>query len=155
VGCSIGSPAPSDNAIRATFDTNKSVFEELNLMIQEDKRIVRVGDEVVGEVWFEPTETSLNRALESVGLSRERYDRYIKLLDKIGAYRISVFFRKQGSQIGMHRSGNLTQGSTVDVVYLTSSPQHLVDDTVRATQSNNTIGYAEISKSWYICRAHD
>ncbi|MFC1782836.1 hypothetical protein ACFL02_04530 [Planctomycetota bacterium] len=150
----------TDEFVRQLFISNKEVFEELHLMIQEDSKVKRVGDDVVGDDWFKTSGSTLNEALESAGLSRERYDIYMKLLRCIGAYRVSCRASYAGATndtiIGIHRWGIVPEGFTLDVIYtLESIYDPFVEDTIEATRRDNTQAYLPLGGCWYIRRVHD
>ena len=153
-GCT--SEPPTDAALRKTFAANQATFERLHQMMQSDESVVRIGDDVVGDIWFDSSDSSLADALLPAGLSRERYDAYMELLRRVGAYRVSVdLYDKSSSKIGMHRAGNVAESHSVDIVFVAQPPDTIVADTVTATVHDNTSAYLELTDSWYIYREHD
>ena len=147
---------PTDAALRETFAANQATFERLHQMMQTDKSVVRIGNDVVGNIWFDSSDSSLADALLSAGLPRERYDDYMELLRQVGAYRVSVnLYDKSSSKIGMYRAGNVAESHSVDIVFAAQPPNTIVADTVSATVHDNTSAYLELTDSWYIYREHD
>ena len=124
--------------------------------MQEDRAVKRIGDDVVGDVWFNTSGRTLGDALEAADLTRQRYDEYMTLLRKIGAYRVSVdLYDESMSSIGIFRSGNVAESHSVNVVFQLNQPNPIVTDTVAATVSDNTSAYLQLDDSWYIYREHD
>ena len=151
-------PGPMDATLRAIFVANRNSFEQLHEMMQADRNVMRVGDDIVGDIWldFPGVDSSLSEALESEGMSQERYNAYMALLRQIGAYRVSVdFYDDNRSIIGMHRSGNVAESQSVDIVHAEKPPEPIVEETIAATRADNTSGCAKLADSWYICRVHD
>ena len=145
---------PADEKLARLFVAKRTVFDELQRMISADKKIGRVGDDVVGDIWFKLDGSSGNSAADSVGLGRDRYGDYLKLLRSIGAYRVST---SNGIDVNVHmyRHGTLVEGRTVDVVFENTPPDPIVDDTIAATVSDNTFAFRLLDDSWYIRREHD
>jgi len=154
IGCS--SDPPTDSALHKSFNENQAAFEQLHEMIQTDRTVRRIGDDVVGDIWFDTNESTLADALSAAGLKRARYDDYMNLLREIDAYRVSVgLYDESRSEIGMYRAGNVAESHSVDIVFLTKQPDTIVDDTVTATIADNTSAYLKLDESWYIYREHD
>ena len=153
LGCS--TEPPTDASIRTTFLANRDAFDQLHQMIQSEQSVRCIDDDMVGNVYYITTDSMLDDALSVAGLNRRRYDKYMKLLRQVGAYKVSIGSYNSKSIIGMYSEGNVAESLRVDVVFLAKQPDKLVDDTVAATIADNSSAYLELDDSWYIFREHD
>lgn len=144
-------PGPSDETIRFKFRRCRQAFETLSSMIQTEITFTRIGTDVIGDHWL--SETPLVVALETVKLSRKRYDNYIELLSEIGAYHLA--FQDGVARFSLYRSGTTPEGYVIDIVRTESPPHPIVSDTVVATRRDNDLAYSNIVEQWYIFREHN
>ena len=152
---------PTNQELTARFQEHKSEFILLRDMILEEEELLSVGSDNVGDFWFDRGEWTTHKPpyknyskqemLEAVGLSEERYNEYLNLLDKVGAYRVS----KQDTQssnkevyFGIYRSGIVPSGRTKGVVY--SPIGRKEDSSTCESELSSGVCFLRIEDEWYI-----
>ncbi len=166
-----GCRRPSDQRIREQFSKHAAEFSELKEMILCDKGVPWVSPHRVGNYWLESGKWTLENVssherqmlgnatlderqmLEHVGLTAERYHRYLDLLKKAGAQEVCLWDSDSGEVRFMVYAGGLAVAGTMkSIVYCEKPPTPLVEDTDEAMKTNFSLGhvYAHIYGNWYI-----
>lgn len=161
-GCGRSSPTP-DSEIRASFFAHSADFLALKDMIGEEKDLLLIGDDSVGDyclmkgVWRRPPsaeEFDEAAMLARAGLSRERYAKYLELLKRIGAYRVTkeIGQRPKGEvAIHLFRAGTVRGKVMKDVVFMPLPRQPIVEDTDDyASKHGGGCCYSLLDGNWYI-----
>jgi hypothetical protein len=150
----------SDDDVRRRFFRDEKEFETLRMMMDEERNVHVIGDDNVasywehGWGWFEQGDASQKRygrdeMLHRVGLDAGRYDQYLRLLKRVGGYRVSR--EPDGLVVHLRREGTLVNGFALDVVYTEVAPTPVVPDTFAPEHRRpNTTVYAPIKGGWYI-----
>jgi hypothetical protein len=131
-------------------------------MILCDKGVFCVSPDHVGKYWLHfgkwenqdkpPFDRFDERQmLENVGLTAERYNRYLDLLKKAGAKDVCLWGSEEVC-FNVYAAGLAVAGISKSIVYCDQPPTPLVDDTDEAVKANFSLGraYAHIDGNWYI-----
>lgn len=139
----------NDKDLTDKFVQNESFFVQLRDLIQEGEYLTSVGYDNVGDFWLAGKEWinhqppydryTQQEMLNLVGLSAERYEQYLNLLDLIGGYRVSKEPSEGRIVIHISKSGRASSGTALNIVYYSSTPIFLSYAT-----------YTEIGDGWYI-----
>jgi hypothetical protein len=144
------------------FEEHYSEVVQLKDMITSEEDVLAVGYDNVGGFWLdeeqwtthEPPYTRYTEGemLQHVGLSRERYHRYLELLGSIGGYRVTRSSSNERVSILLRRAGNVVSGETVSITYLSSPPTPLTDDTGENASNSSGIWFSRLQDNWYVER---
>jgi hypothetical protein len=145
--------------IKKGFAENKSSFQELREMIRVDtdpETCQAVGTDNIGDFWEYDGRWSSNQdysrkvslevVLNKVGISIERYNRYLELLDIVGSERVEYCSKSPSwTRIMVHRSGIAVSGclTTMNINGDGSIPDS--DIQVRYSSEITSVG-----EGWYI-----
>lgn len=140
MGCSQDKPHASDSTLMRLFSDQKSIFNELAAMIEEDKSLERVDD-----TWVHP---------DPAPISRERLAKYRRLLKNVGCVRgFSHFSGSKGITIFASCNGLVTGGSAKGYYYSVTPPGPLVADIDSYRQEHTGLSYEvyrHIAGNWYL-----
>jgi hypothetical protein len=151
------SSTPKDESLQDDFKRNLSKFEALRDMIINEPEITSIGNDNVEDFWLNHgkwtthsppyTKYSEEDMLNLVGLSKERYNTYLGLLEAVGGYRVT----KEWGMVIIHiyRSGNVSSGITKNIVFSQESPSPVVDEAVLDKNALD-IYYLRIIDNWYL-----
>jgi hypothetical protein len=149
---------PSDDALRARYAEHGADLQALRDLIRAEG-VASVGDDRVGDcresgaTWSCAGARALDEdaMLRTVGLSRERFDRYRGLLHAVGAVRV---VRRPGGTVDVvvnHDAGSPLDASKA-LIWAPIAPAPLVADTDVARSSRTFVRYARVADGWYIGR---
>jgi hypothetical protein len=155
---------PSDDDLRSMFQLHPAQFRRLKDMMLEEPALSFVGGDMVGEfcLWHgkwtnhKPPYTlhTQSEMMQMVGISAERYQEYLDLLDAVGAYRVSKGLgQNHKGEVALHiyRYGIVSSGVCKNVVYSLHPLSNLVKDTdSHLAGKSKGQAYAEIGDGWYI-----
>jgi hypothetical protein len=160
--CISCSRVPSDADIQKVFNEHYTELNQLKDMIASETDILAIGTDKVGNFWLDqgqwtthkPPYTSYTEKemLSSVGLTQERYCKYLQLLESIGGHRISRNTSNKQISIHLFRMGNVSSGQTVKIVFLSDPPVSLVNDTQESISDDSGVFYSRLKGNWYIER---
>jgi hypothetical protein len=155
VGCSLlvmrGSQMPTDASLVRQFESNKEAFEEMKKMLQVDQRVGGVSSRGVCNTNI-PIETSLG----AVGISEDRYQKYLTLLKQTGA---KSFIREERDN-GIREIrflvagwGALDVGWQISIMWTEVEPKPLItnlDDLPKETSRVGHVAYRPLGDNWYL-----
>ncbi len=145
---------------RGRFTARRPDFTRLRDMIASESSLMSIGVDNVGEFWlFDGKWTASGQRfvaysrpemLEAAGLSAKRYDAYLSLLGRVGAYRVARQSTLGGSLRGMVFLFRDSQGGgpAVDIVFSQRQPEPLLS--WNAARSESRPAYAKLDDGWYV-----
>ena len=180
-GCFLDYDGPSREEIEASLAEHRASFDELEAMLRADERCrgdadtlrayaIEVGVDKVCDFWKhgrlwdaygmaegKPIQGATEEEmLEAVGISPRRYERYLELLDHVGAKRAQLY--QYGSDPAVPTyflggAGMVTSSYYVNVVRVSEPPEDIVEDVFDHIEEEGYGTYAVYSKlggDWYI-----
>ena len=171
---------PTTAEIEASFAEHRAAFDELEAMLREDRSCpaqmngpegfaIEVGVDKVCDFWedgqswdrmgigAEPIrDASREEMLEAVGLTPSRYDRYLTLLDQVGAKRANIYSRSGETPLPTYWLGGagwVASSYYVNAVRLTERPDPVVEDVFAYIESEGYGTYkvySELGDGWYV-----
>ncbi len=144
---------PKDQPMVDHFYLHQTEFNTLVKMSDQDSKVIRIAPSFtrLEDNWAWP------RSEVEIGFSKERWDEYRKLFEKVGSDS-GIYRQKDGSvDITAYSFGLVTGGSEKGYAYLPNTPKNLVnsiDDSKSSTESNVPI-YRHITGNWYLFYSWD
>jgi hypothetical protein len=138
---------PSQKSIERRFVKNRESFDKIKSMLKEDQSLEGVAPYGIMEsnepMWHSPAES---------GFPQQRYEEYLVLLKKIGAY--SVIHDRDQIRFLVASWGMASHGWRVAIVSRETEPNNMIaklSDFRSATSSSDpNTAYCHIDKDWYI-----
>lgn len=146
--------------LRRHFTARRTDFVRLRDMIAAEPSLASIGVDNVGEYWlFDGSWTASDRRfvaysrremLEAAGLPSERYERYLALLGRVGAYRVA-----RQNVLGAPLRGTVFlfpdpqgRGPVTNIVFSQRPPEPLL--AWDAAERNARPTYASLDDGWYV-----
>jgi len=141
-----GARPPTDQSVVDHFRRAKPHLEQLKRMLSDDPSVERVADYGV------TTDKSIvSEPPQKVGMTTERYQEYLNLLDLAGAK--VAGHRDNEFKFGIAGWGFASKGWRLSLIYRDSppDPKEIIDsiDGFRPTGSNWRQGYRHLEGDWY------
>ena len=149
ISCRRDSPHPSDDALKRNFESHEADFDKLLRMCTEDAVVVRIDSEFTWTVksneWPRPD--------SELGFSKERWDDYRSLFQKVGLsggikkYRPEVIYftaSKRGTE------GKENVGSSKGYAYSIDVPSEVVDSLDDHRFHNTGRAFLKLKGNWYL-----
>jgi hypothetical protein len=149
LGCSHPHGNTPDAVLRTNFSANESSFLELRAMVLEDRDFLTISTKYV--ITKTQTVNSPPARLELVGLSRERYQKYVELFHSVG---LDGVFRGEGGVVFRVNNPTLWNGdSSKGYMYSLAEPTPCVsnlDSYVPASRAHPWRVYSRLKQHWYL-----
>jgi len=145
----------SDKALNKRFHDHRTVMEELRIMADEDRKVIRIADDFT---WLEGN-VNWPRPQTELGFSAQRWDTY------------KALFKKASIQDGISRSqdfpdaiffiasssGLVTGGSSKGYAYLPSTPVKVYEslDEFPRDSISNVPSFKHLDGNWYLYSCWD
>jgi hypothetical protein len=145
---SLGSKRPADASLVRLFDSNKAAFEEMKQMLQVDQQIGDVFNGGVRNTNHLVTTTSL----AAVGISEDRYQRYLTLLKQTGAKSAGRDSDIRELRFPVTRWGAFSHGWRIAIIWTDIEPKPLVAnmDNFKKTTHEWEQAYRPLGNGWYL-----
>jgi hypothetical protein len=144
---------PTDAEMRACFAQRSASLQRLVALIQSE-RVEVVGTDKIGNCWNLLGRWGCGGDMGSVlaknGLSRKRYDDYLRAFKSVGAYRATR--QRDGSvEVSVFRAGIIPSGVSKNFLWSPSRmPSPLVPDTDLGRLNRFYTSHAALGSGWYI-----
>ena len=138
---------PTDASLVRQFESNKEAFEEMIKMLQVDQRVGGVSSRGV-------CNTNINEtSLGAVGISEDRYQKYLTLLKQAGAK--SVIREERDNGIREIRFlvagwGALDVGWQISVMWTEVEPKLLIANLDGLQKTTSHVAYRPLGDNWYL-----
>jgi hypothetical protein len=144
----LGSKRPTDASLVRQFESNKVAFEEMKKMLQVDQQIGDVFNGGVRNTNHLVTTTSL----AAVGISEDRYQRYLTLLKQTGAKSAGRDSDIRELRFPVARWGAFSHGWRIAIIWTDIEPKSLVAnmDTFKKTTHEWEQAYRPLGNGWYL-----
>lgn len=145
---------PSDSDLEKTFYRHEPDFNKLVGMVKQDAHVVRIAHDFT---WLE-TNAAWPRPESELGFSKERWDEYRRLFNKLGlkegVYRPEGYAGAEGQVIFMPVSltGLATGGDEKGYAYVMKKVSPLVDslDNITIQVQSLVPVYKKLKGNWYL-----
>jgi hypothetical protein len=144
-GSPLDLPHKTDDELIKNFQEHKAEFENLLLMVLEDKDLFRVDND-----WTSPEEP------EKIGVSKERINKYRKIFKQLNIPRGFYAYRKEGIYSFTSSAQGLgVSGSSKGYVWSKTIPKNVIENDIDKytekpfTQDKYPV-YRHIEGNWYL-----
>ena len=143
-----GSQMPPDASLVRQFESNKEAFEEMKKMLQVDQRVGGVSSRGVCN-----TNILIETSLGAVGISEDRYQKYLTLLKQAGAK--SVIREERDNGIREIRFlvagwGALDVGWQISIMWTEVEPKLLIANLDGLQKTTSHVAYRPLGDNWYL-----
>ena len=139
---------PHDITLVQRFESNRSVFEELRDMLQEDVQSHNISQ--IAQWGLRKPGQGVPRSPEEEGLSKERYEKYLALMKKAG---IGVCIHVDSDyRFIVAGSGFAGSGYRIAVTWNTNKPSPIIAslDDFRKSSGEWEQAYRPLQDDWYL-----
>ena len=144
---------PTDKYLEENFNANRTYFEKLVSMIQDDKKVISIGkSREILDINYQPNKNVI---------SRERLDDYISLLNKINALSIRLHTGNNNDRTNFSsiqifvwdsRSWSIVGGgNSKSYLFTYDKPERIVEspDEIKS-KGGDASHYKKLSENWYL-----
>ena len=136
--------APSEAEMIAKFHQHKAEFEQIRLMLQQDKNVAAIGSDWVRAEWDEKKDRDF-----PLNVSEERLRLYRSRLKKLGVS-TAVSLRDGRSQFSQFGGGFADTTWGIGYFYSEKTPTPLVKSAYKQRPPRDNRCYSRIESHWYI-----
>ena len=139
---------PHDVALVQQFEANRGVFEELRDMLEEDVRSHNISE--VARWGLRTPGQGVPRSPEEEGMSKERYQKYLALMEKAGIG--ACIHTGSDYRFTVAGSGFAGSGFRIAVTWNTNKPSPIIAnlDNFRKNGGQWEQGYRPLQENWYL-----
>lgn len=136
---------PSDSALRARFERIRSELDEIRRMSDEDASVIRIGPDFT---WLE-TSVAWPRPEAEWGISRERWDAYRSLFERIGC--ADGLLRRDGNLYITCGTRGMFDGAAKGYAYVPQvDPRHVVPELESPRAREGRPYFARLAGEWFL-----
>ena len=131
----------------AHFRAHRAEFEQLHLMLAQDKNVHVIGPDWVDAQWGDKSALPLN-------VSDARLARYRALLKQLGMITVVVDAERQRVRLERFGGGFTDTSWSIGYSWSRDTPKPLVNSAYHQYPGKDKIHYSRIEGDWYIYNSH-
>lgn len=140
------SPHYSDETLTEVFQKNKTDFDLLARMAQEDANMIRIADDFT---WTKDS-AAFPRPESEMGITKERWDDYKKLFVKLGLKAGILNYQPEKIYFTSTTEGLLTGGSSKGFAFMIENTEIVFNSLDNFEFKSSGYAYKKLEGNWYL-----